>query len=324
MAISLDSTSLVTIYGGSGFVGRHVVQALARTGCRMRIAVRRPDLAGFLQPLGTVGQIHAVQANLRFPDSVDRAAAGADAIINLVGIGVQNGKQSFDAIHEDGARSVARAAKAHGIDTLVHVSAIGAEKDASSLYGRSKAAGEKAVLKAVPNAVIMRPSMIFGPQDKFFNRFAALARIAPVVPLIGGGATRLQPVYVADVAKAVVAGLSGGCKPGTVYELGGPEIVTLRQAFEKVLRQTGRRRLLLPVPFGLAKLKAAFLQLLPGPLLTVDQVRMLEEDSLVSGLAYRQKRTLEGLGIDPVPADAVIGSYLGRFRARGEFAVIKA
>lgn len=324
MATSLDSSSLVTIYGGSGFLGRHVVQALARTGCRMRIAVRRPDLAGHLQPLGSVGQIHAVQANLRYPESVERAARGADALINLVGILFPAGKQGFDAVHSEGAGAVARAAKSAGVDTLVHVSAIGADKDSPSLYARSKAAGEKAIVGAFPGAVILRPSIVFGPEDEFFNRFAAMARIAPVLPLIGGGGTKFQPVYVGDVAKAILAALEGRCKPGSVYELGGPEVITLRQVFEKVLRQTGRRRLLVPVPFALAKLKAVFLQLFPNPPLTVDQVRLLEEDNLVGGLARKQQRTLEGLGIDPVPADAVIGSYLERFRARGEFAAIKA
>lgn len=324
MAISLDSSSLVTIYGGSGFLGRHIVQALARTGCRMRIAVRRPDLAGHLQPLGSVGQIHAVQANLRYPESVERAAEGADALINLAGILYPTGRQSFEAVHDEGAGAVARVAKAHGVQTLVHVSAIGADKDSPSLYARTKAAGERAVLKAFPKAVILRPSVVFGPEDEFFNRFAAMARISPVMPLIGGGGTRFQPVHAGDAARAAAAALKGRCKPGGVYELGGPDVLTLRQVYEMVLRRTGRRRLLLPVPFALAKLKASFLQLFPKPLLTVDQVRLLETDNLVSGLAYRQKRTLEGLGIDPLPPDAVIGSYLERFRARGEFAAFRA
>lgn len=324
MAITLGSSSLVTIFGGSGFLGRHVVQALARTGCRMRIAVRRPDLTGFLQPLGSVGQIHAVQANVRYPDSVDHAVAGSDAVINLVGILYPAGKQSFESVHGEGAGAIARAVKAHGIDTLVHVSAIGADADSPSVYARTKAAGEKAILKSCPDAVILRPSIVFGPEDAFFNRFASLARFAPVLPLIGGGKTKFQPVYVGDVAKAMAAALSGGCKPGSIYELGGPEVLTLRQIFEKVLHHTDRRRLLAPLPFGFAKMKASFLQLLPRPLITVDQVRLLQQDNIVSGLAYKQKRTLDGLGIDPVPADAVIGSYLVQYRARGEFAAIKA
>ncbi len=322
MAIRLDSSSLVTIYGGSGFVGRHVVQALARTGCRLRIAVRRPDLAGHLQPLGSVGQIHAVQANLRYPDSVDRAAAGADALVNLVGILYEGGKQRFDKVHELGAGSVARAAKSNGVSTLVHVSAIGADAKSPAHYARSKAAGEKAVMKAVPGATIVRPSVVFGPEDQFFNRFAALARMAPVLPLIGGGKTKFQPVYVGDVAKTVVAALQGRCKPGAIYEIGGPEIVTLRDIFKKVLHHSGRRRIFVPVPFWAARMEAFFLQMLPNPILTVDQVRLLEQDNLVSPMAYREKRTLKGLGIDPIPADAVIGEYLERFRARGEFAAM--
>lgn len=322
MAIHLDSSSLVTIYGGSGFVGRHVVQALARTGCRMRIAVRRPDLAGHLQPLGSVGQIQPVQANLRYPDSIDRAADGADALINLVGILFERGKQKFDEVQAVGAGAVARAAKVHGARALIHLSAIGADANSPSAYARSKAEGEQAVINACPAAVILRPSVIFGPEDDFFNRFASLARFAPVLPLIGGGRTKFQPVYVGDVAKAVAVSLAGRAKPGATYELGGPEILTLRQIFEKVLHHTQRRRLLLPLPFELATLQAYFLQLLPNPPLTVDQVRLLKNDNLVSAVAYRQKRTLQGLGINPVPADAVIGEYLERFRPRGEFATL--
>lgn len=322
MAIRLDSSSLVTIFGGSGFVGRHIVQALARTGVRIRIAVRRPDLAGHLQPLGAVGQIHAVQANLRYSDSVDQAIEGADAAINLVGILYPSGKQRFEAVHAAGAGAVARAAKAHDLKTLVQISAIGADRNSPAEYARTKAAGEASVLKAFPDAVILRPSVVFGPEDEFFNRFAGMARMSPVLPLIGGGKSRFQPVYVGDVARAAVAALQGRCKPGEVYELGGPEVMTLRDVYDKVLHHSHRRRLLAPLPFDLAKLQASFLQLLPKPPLTVDQVKLLETDNVVSPLAYSQKRTLQGLGIDPVPADAVIGSYLQRFRARGEFATL--
>lgn len=320
MPIRLDSSSLVTIYGGSGFVGRHVVQALAPTGLRMRIAVRRPDLAGHLQPLGTVGQIHAVQANLRYPESVQKAAEGADAVINLVGILFEAGYQRFDSIQAEGARAVARAARKHGAKSLVHVSAIGADEKSPAHYARSKAIGEKAVRKTFADAVVLRPSVIFGPEDEFFNRFAALARIAPMLPLIGGGKTKFQPVYVGDVAKAVAMALEGGCQPGEIYELGGPDVMTLREVFEKVLRHCGRRRLLVPWPFGLAKLNAWFLQLLPNPPLTVDQVRLLQSDNVVDRMAILQKRTLGGMGLAPISADAIIGDYLERFRARGEFA----
>jgi NADH dehydrogenase len=319
MAIRLDSSKLVTIYGGSGFVGRHVVQALAPTGVRMRIAVRRPDLAGHLQPLGGVGQIHAVQANLRYSDSVYRAAEGADAVINLVGILFETGKQKFGSVQAAGASIVAHAAANNGAKAMVHLSAIGTDKGSNSQYARSKAAGEEAVLKAFRDAVIFRPSVIFGPEDEFFNRFASLARIAPALPLIGGGNTKFQPVYVGDVARAVVAALEGKAKAGAIYELGGPDVMTLREVYEKVLHHTRRKRLMVPLPFWLARFQAAFLQLLPNPVLTVDQVRLLESDNVVDPLAILQKRTLGGLGINPVPADAMLANYLTRFRVRGEF-----
>lgn len=320
MAMRLDSSRLVTVYGGSGFLGRHIVQALARTGCRIRVAVRRPDLALHLQPLGGVGQIHAVQANLRYPDSVMRAAEGADAVVNAVGILYQTGRQTFVAVQAEGAGNVARAAKAAGAQALVHISAVGADARSPALYAQSKAAGESNVLKVFADAVILRPSIVFGPEDDFFNRFAALARIAPALPLIGGGKTRFQPVFAGDVAKAVIAAIEGRAKAGEVYELGGPEIMTFRQVLERILEYCGRRRLLVPVPFWAAKFKAAFLQLLPSPLLTVDQVRLLESDNVVSVRAKATRHTLEGIGIDPVPVGAVVPEYLGRFRARGEFA----
>ncbi|MGE0610710.1 MAG: complex I NDUFA9 subunit family protein [Hyphomicrobiales bacterium] len=315
----LDNTKLVTIFGGSGFLGRHVVQAIARTGARMRIAVRRPDLAQHLQPLGGVGQIHAVQANLRYPDSVRHAVEGADVVINLVGILFESGKQNFNDVQARGAEAVAKAAKAAGARALVHVSAIGADPDSAAEYARSKAAGEKAVLKAFPGAVILRPSIVFGPEDDFFNRFAALARMSPALPLIGGGRTRFQPVYVGDVARAVTAVIEGRAKPGAVYELGGPEVASFADLMRTMLRHVTRRRLLVPMPFWIARLKARFLQLLPSPMLTVDQVRLLETDNVVSPLAQSQKRTFEGLGIEPQPMDAILPSYLYRFRPRGEF-----
>ncbi|MEC9368831.1 MAG: complex I NDUFA9 subunit family protein [Pseudomonadota bacterium] len=315
----LDNTKLVTIFGGSGFIGRHVVQTLARSGVRMRVAVRRPDLAGHLQPLGGVGQIHAVQANVRYPDSVRRAVDGADAVVSLVGILYETGKQRFSDVQAKGPETIARAAKAAGAQALVHVSAIGADAKSKSEYAQSKAAGEKATLKVFPDAVILRPSIVFGPEDDFFNRFAALARIAPALPLIGGGHTRFQPVYVGDVARAVAAALEGRAVAGSIYELGGPEVATFAGLMRKTLHHTGRSRLLVPVPFWTARLKARFLQLLPSPMLTVDQVRLLETDNVVSAEANSQKRTLAGLGIDPQPMDAILPSYLYRFRARGEF-----
>jgi len=319
LAITLNSSTLVTIYGGSGFIGRHVVRAIAKTGARMRIAVRRPELAGHLQPLGGVGQINAVQANVRFPASLAAPADGADAVINLVGILFPTGKQTFTAVQDEGARHVADAARKAGARALLHVSAIGAAADALSIYARSKAAGEKAVLEVFPEAVILRPSIVFGPEDDFFNRFGALARIAPVLPLIGGGHTRLQPVYAGDVAKAVVASLTGKAVAHAPYELGGPEVLTLKEVMQRVLDYTMRRRLLVPEPFWLARLQAAFLQWLPKPPLTIDQVRLLETDNVVSEAASRDGRTLQGLGIEPIAIEAVVPDYLERFRPRGQF-----
>ena len=323
MAITLNSSALITIYGGSGFLGRNVVRAIAKTGARMRIAVRRPDLAGHLQPLGSVGQINAVQANVRYSDSLLAAARDADAVINLVGILFPTGKQSFKAVQDEGARHIAEAARANGVGTLVHVSAIGADRDSPSAYARSKAAGEAAVRDVFPDAVILRPSVVFGPDDDFFNRFAALARIAPVLPLIGGGATRFQPVFVGDVAKAVVAGLTARVHAEDPYELGGPEIVTLKEVMERVLTYSMRKRPLVPVPFWFAKMKASFLQLLPKPPLTVDHVRLLETDNVVSEAAIRDGRTLEGLGIEPVAIEAVVPDYLEQFRPRGQFSIYR-
>lgn len=323
MALTLNDRSLVTIYGGSGFLGRHVVRAIARTGARMRIAVRRPELAGHLQPLGSVGQINPVQANVRFPDSLIAAAEGADAVINLVGILFPTGKQSFKAVQDEGARHVAEAAKAAGARAFVHVSAIGADANSSSVYARSKAAGEAVVRDVLPGAVIFRPSVVFGPEDEFFNRFAGLARLFPVLPLIGGGHTRFQPVFVGDVARAVVAALASGVRGGAPYELGGPEILTMREVMIRVLDYSMRERLLVPVPFWAARLKGLFLQLLPTPPLTVDQVRLLESDNVVSSAAIEAGRTLEGLGIEPVAVASVVPDYLEQFRPRGQFSVYK-
>jgi uncharacterized protein YbjT (DUF2867 family) len=311
---------LVTVFGGSGFLGRHVVRALIKRGYRARVAVRRPELAGFLEPLGLVGQVHAVQANLRYPDSIKAALRDAIAAVNCVGILFQSGKQTFHAVQAEGARHIAEAVKQAGIVRLVHVSAIGADEKSDSIYARSKALGEKAVLKYVPSANLIRPSIMFGPEDDFFNKFAALARFLPVLPLIGGGRTRFQPVFVDDVAEAIARCIDGQAKPGAVYELGGPEVKTFRDLLEITLRETLRRRLLIPLPFPLAKLKAAFLQLLPKPMLTVDQVRLLAKNNVVSDTAIFEGRTLQGLGIRPVRLEAVLPTYLWRFRKGGQFA----
>jgi uncharacterized protein YbjT (DUF2867 family) len=324
VAITLNNRTLVTVYGGSGFLGRHLVRAIARTGARMRVAVRRPELAGHLQPLGGVGQIVPVQANVRYPDSLIAAAEDADAVVNLVGILFSAGKQTFKTVQDEGAGNVARAAKAAGAKAFVHVSAIGADPDSDSIYARTKAAGEAAVKDVLPGAAILRPSVVFGPEDEFFNRFGALARISPVLPLIGGGHTKFQPVFVGDVAQTIVAALEGRAAAKAPYELGGPEILTMREVMERVLAYTMRSRPLVPLPFWLAKLQGALLQWLPNPPLTLDQVRLLKHDNVVSADAIRGKRTLEGIGIEPVAVASVVPDYLEQFRPRGQFSVYKA
>jgi NADH dehydrogenase len=314
-----NQETLVTVFGGSGFLGRNVVRALAKRDYRIRVAVRRPELAGHLQPLGKVGQIHAVQANLRYPTSVEAAMRDSEVAINLVGILTAGGAQSFDAVQAKGAETVAKATAAVG-GRMVHVSAIGADANSLSGYGRSKAAGEQAVLAAVPSATILRPSVVFGPEDQFTNRFAALARMSPVMPLIGGGVTRMQPVYVGDVATAVANAVDGQAKPGATYELGGPEVLTMREIMEIILSITERNRMLVSLPFGLAKLQALFLQFAPGALkLTPDQVVLLQSDNIVSDAAKAAGLTLEGLGIAPDSMEAIAPQYLWRFRAAGQF-----
>jgi uncharacterized protein YbjT (DUF2867 family) len=318
MASNLDT--LVTVFGGSGFLGRNVVRALCKRDYRIRVAVRRPELAGHLQPLGKVGQIHAVQANLRYPASIEAAMRESHVAINLVGILAEGGPQTFDAVQAAGAGAVAKAAAAIGA-RMVHVSAIGADENSQSRYARSKAAGEKAVLAAVPSATILRPSVVFGPEDEFTNRFAALARISPALPLIGGGATKLQPVYVGDVANAVADAVEGKTKAGATYELGGPEVLTMREIMEIILSTIERHRMLVSLPFGLAKLQALLLQFAPGPLkLTPDQVELLRSDNVVSETAKTAHLTLEGLGIMPDSLEAIAPQYLWRFRKAGQFA----
>ena len=324
MTAKLNSPGLAVVFGGSGFVGRYVVRALARRGWRVRAAVRRPDLAGHLQPMGLVGQIMPVQANLRYPDSVARAVAGADLVVNCVGVLASTGKQSFDRVHVEGARSVARAARAAGVKNLVHISAIGAEVKSSANYARSKGAGEQAVIEEFPDAVILRPSIVFGPEDEFFNRFAGMARYAPVLPLIGGGKSRFQPVFVGDVANAVVAaGVDGKAEAGKIYELGGPEVQTFRQLLANTQTWAGRDRGYLYLPFWLAKLQALLTWPLPNSMrpVTVDQVRMLQKDNVVSPEAEKEGRTLAGLGITaPHAMGAVVPAYLERFKPKGQYA----
>jgi NADH dehydrogenase len=320
------SETLITIFGGSGFLGRHVVRALAKRQYRIRVAVRRPDLCGHLQPLGRVGQIHAVQANVRNRASVASAVAGSDAVINLVGILFESGRQRFDSVQAAGAEGVALAASTHGA-RMIHVSAIGADENSGAAYARAKRQGEKLVLAATPDATIFRPSILFGPNDDFFNRFAGIARMSPVLPLIGGGHTRFQPVFAGDVAEAIAKAVDGETAPGAIYELGGPDVFTFKELMEFVLATIERRRLLVPVPFPVAKLQALGfeilskvpLPLLAKPLLTRDQVELLRHDNVVSEEARRDGRTLDGLGMTPHPVSEIVPTYLWRFRKAGQF-----
>jgi uncharacterized protein YbjT (DUF2867 family) len=318
MALQNRLDTLVAIFGGSGFLGRHVVRALAKRGYRVRVAVRRPELAGHLQPMGRVGQIHAVQANLRYPESVTAATRDADIVINLVGILFERGRQRFDTVMTAGAQAVAQAAKAVAAP-LIHVSAIGADENSTSRYAQAKARGERLVLSAHDGAVIVRPSIIFGPEDDFFNRFAALARVSPALPLVGGGVTRMQPVFAGDVAEAIARAVDGNLQPGATYELGGPHVRTFRELMQFVLTTAQRRRVLIPVPFALMKLQALGLQFLPKPPITPDQVELLKRDNIVSDDAKRDGRTLEGIGITPESIDAIVPTYLWRFRKTGQF-----
>ncbi len=326
MTAKSNAETLITVFGGSGFLGRHVVQALAERQYRVRVAVRRPDLTGHLQPLGCVGQIHAVQANVRNRPSVAAAVRGSDVVINLVGILFESGRQRFDAVQSFGAEGIALAAAAHNAG-MVHISAIGADENSSAAYARAKRRGEQLVLAATPDATIFRPSILFGPNDDFFNRFAGIARLSPFLPLVGGGHTRFQPVFAGDVAEAIAKAVDGATSPGAIYELGGPDVFTFKELMEFTLATIERRRLLVPLPFGVAKLQAAVFELvsklplrvLSKPLLTRDQVELLRYDNVVSDTARRDGRTLEGLGITPQPVAAIVPTYLWRFRKAGQF-----
>lgn len=318
MTTIVSNPKRITVFGGSGFLGRHIVRALARRGYLVRVASRRPDLAGHLQPLGNVGQIQPVQANLRYRWSVDRALEGSDYAVNAVGILFEGGRQRFASVQDFGARAVAEAARAAGVG-MTQISAIGADAQTDSVYARSKARGEQAVRETLPDAVIVRPSILFGPEDDFFNRFAGMARFSPVLPLIGGGHTKFQPVYVADVAEVVARAVDGKLAAGTTYELGGPEVLSFRDCMEKMLEVIERKRMFVDLPWSLARLQAWFLEFLPTPLLTRDQVTLLQTDNVVSQAAIEEGRTLEGLGIRPQALDTILPTYLWRYRKTGQF-----
>lgn len=315
-----NQPKIATIFGGAGFVGTQIVQLLAKKGYRIRVATRRPNLAGQVKMFGSVGQVQPIQANVRNLASVQHAVRGADVVINLVGVGYSSGAQSFDAVHVDGARNVATAAKAAGVATLVHMSALGVDSAAEvSDYARSKFEGEKAVLEAFPQAVIMRPSILFGMGDGFFNLMGTLARLFPVLPLIGGS-SRFQPAYVGDVAEAFVRAAEGEAKAGKIYELGGPQVETHKDLLARIQREAARKRLVVPVPAGIAKLMALPFSFLPfKPLITADQVELLGKDNVVSDAAIKDKRTLAGLGITPTSMDTILPTYMYRFRKYGQY-----
>lgn len=314
----MDHPELVTIFGGSGFVGTQVVQLLARAGYRIRVAVRRPDLAGHLKPLGAVGQVVPMQANVRNRDSVLAAVRGASIVINLAAIGIEKGKQRFRAVNVMGARNVAEAARDAGAGRLIQMSVLGAGEESHSVFARSRAMGEAEVLKAFPGAVIFRPSVIFGVGDDFFNMLGQLSRILPVMPLFGGK-TKFQPVYVGDVAEAIASAAEGRATPGSIYELGGPDVLSNRQLTEMVLHYANRKNPILPLPPLVGGLLAIPMALMPRPLLTADRVRLLGIDNVVSAAALAEGRTLAAFGIVPRPLEAVLPTYLWRFSPNGQF-----
>lgn len=313
---------LVTVFGGSGFVGAQVVRALAKRGYRVRIAVRRPNVCYRMRVLGDVGQIELVQANLRNPASIGRALDGAEACINLVGILYEAGRQGFQSLHAKGAEEVAKAAKARGVTRFVQMSALGADADSPSKYARTKALGEAAVRAVIPSAVIVRPSVVFGADDGLFNRFASLASLLPVMPLPGGGHTRFQPVYVGDLAAAIANAVTQPACAGKTYEIGGPRVYTYRQLVELTLAEIHKKRLLLPLPWPAAALIGALAELptkivgLP-PVLTADQVALLKTDNICAAGAPG----LKALGVpSPAAVEGIIPTYLYRYRKGGQFA----
>lgn len=316
-----DSTCKnVTIFGGSGFLGRYVVRQLAQAGHRVRVATRKPHVAHYLQPIGGVGQIQFLKTNITSKAEVADAVAGADLVINLVGLLYQGGGQKFEKVHIDGARNIAAAAAESGVESFVHVSSIGADRASDSHYARTKALGEEAVREAFEDAVILRSSVMFGAEDGFFNRFAFMARFSPVLPLIGGGKTRFQPIFVGDVALAVMSALEDINARGRVFELGGPQVFTLKEIMELVVETTQRSRLLVPWPFFMASINGFFLGMLPSPLLTVDQVRLLKKDNVVC-TNDPEIGTLADLGVEePRSAEAIVPTYLYRFRKYGQYA----
>jgi NADH dehydrogenase len=315
---------LVTVFGGSGFIGRYVVRALAQEGYRIRVAVRRPHVAHFLRPMGQVGQIQLLAADLTDEKMIGGALDGAHAVVNLVGILSQFGRQRFGTLHAKAPALIARHAKVQGAERIVHISAIGADSHAPSHYGRSKAEGETALKAEFPTATILRPSIVFGPEDDFFNRFANMGRFSPVLPLLRGGKTRFQPIYVENIARAVANALREPASAGRTYELGGPEVYSFKALMKIILAQTGRDRLLLPLPSPLAALMALPLQILPKPPLTLDQLAQLKRDNIVkAGRDAAEVGTLTDLGVSPTALESILPLYLWRFRKSGQFETLE-
>ena len=315
--MALDMERVATVFGGSGFIGRYIVKRLAKEGWVVRVAVRDPGAAHFLKPLGNVGQIVPMPVRIQDRESVEWAVKGADAVFNLVGILYESGRgQRFEDVQHTGAGQIAQVAAEVGVKGLVHISAIGADETSESSYARTKALGEKAVRQAFPDATILRPSIVVGPEDGFFNRFAAMARVSPALPLIGGGKTRFQPVYVGDVADAAMAAVHETAAKGQTYELGGPRVYTFKQLMELMLKVIRRKRLLLPIPFEVADMQARIAQLLPKPPLTRDQVKLLKNDNVVASDA----KTFADLGITPQAIEVILPRYLDRYRVGGRFA----
>ena len=315
---------LVTIFGGSGFVGRYIAWRMARAGWRVRVAVRRPNEAVFVRTYGDVGQVEPVFCNIRNDDSVRAVLEGADVAVNCVGTFDIRGKNNFETIQAEGAERIARLAAAAGVARMVQLSAIGADRESDSVYAQTKAKGEDGVLAHMPEAVILRPSVVFGPEDAFFNRFAAMSRLGPILPVVGDE-TRFQPVYVDNVAEAAEKAIKGEAAPG-IYELGGPDVNTFRELMQHMLSVIGRRRLILNIPFWAATLMAYGMEALQivtfglfTPQITRDQVRSLRRDNIVSDDAM----TLQDLGVTPVSIEAVLPDYLWRFRPGGQYDAIR-
>ncbi|MCF6306254.1 MAG: complex I NDUFA9 subunit family protein [Rhodobacteraceae bacterium] len=315
----MNTPPLVTIFGGSGFLGRYIAQRMAHQGWRVRVAVRRPNEAMFVQTYGQVGQVIPIQANIRDDASTRAAIAGADVVVNCVGILAENSRQKFDSVQGDGAARIAKISAESGISKFIHISSIGADAESDSKYLRSKAAAEAAVSAAIPDAVILRPSVMFGAEDRFFNKFGTMSRYFPILPMVGAD-SRFQPVYVDDVAAAAVAAINTDASG--IYELGGPDVETFRELMQRMLRAVRRKRFLINLPFGIARINAFFIELwrkatlgIVPLVLTRDQVKMLQHDNVVSDDA----KTLADLGVDPTAMDAVLDSYLYRFRPQGQY-----